>query len=164
MKRSAEQWVVFNPGLRGGEFFHRAEASGEKGGWINTETIGHILLRSIVIVARSNRVAIDAQCAKESQHGLDFVHFCLPINRCIRGDLEAKEFRHPNCKDALTEYAFPLNNNVMHLFQSVQVHIPIHPFGWRNYRLFRVVTPLLNLFPLVRRHQPSLHSSLPMTL
>ncbi len=152
--RRAENGERLAPVLNLGEFLPRHVAREEKLFRVFAETRNHVLLGRIVIVAGRNRVAIHFERREILEHILDFLNVGLAINRCVRRDLIAANFRHLDRLDTFLEHAFAFDDQIVREFQAVNVDVPIHPFRRTNDDfLFRRVVGFTDDFGFFFRNQ-----------
>ncbi len=111
------------------EFLARHPAREEEVLRLLVEALDHVLLGRVVFVAGGNGVAIDLERRKEREHLFDLLHLGLFIDSRVRGDLVAQQLGHANGCDTFLEDAFPLDDEVVSVFEAVDVDVPVHPLG-----------------------------------
>ena len=97
--------------------------------WIETTTRNHVFLGGIVIVTRRDRVTIHVQVGEILEHIFQFLDVRLFVNRRVRGDLITEHLGHLDGGDAFLEDTFTFHDEIVGVFQTVHMHIPIHPLG-----------------------------------
>src|SRR6266542_3801012 len=89
--------------------------------------LDYVFLRGVIIVSRSDSVAIDPEIGKIIEHLLDLLHIGFLVNRRVGRDLVAEQLRHFDREDALLENAFALDDEIVRPLETIEVHVPIHP-------------------------------------
>ena len=74
-------------------------------------------------------MAIHFQRGEELEHLLDFLDLGFLIDGGVGGHLVAENFGHAHGCDAFLEDAFALDDQIVGVFQAVDVDVPVHPFG-----------------------------------
>ena len=80
-------------------------------------------------------MTVRAEPGEKLEHLLDLPDVGLLVNRRVGGDLVAEDLGHPDRLNAFLEDAFALDNEVVRVLESVDVHVPIHPGGRSNHGL-----------------------------
>ena len=91
--------------------------------------LSDVLLGGVVIVAGRNGVAIHFERGEEFEHLLDFLHVGLLIDGGVGGDLVAQELGHANGLDAFLEHSLAFNDEVVGVFEAIDMDVPIEPLG-----------------------------------
>ena len=86
----------------------------------------------------------------------DLFHVGLLVNGGVGRDLVAENLRHLNREDAFLEHALALDDQIMRVFQSVDVHVPVHPLG-RTNRFLRPRLGIRGTRRVRRGHNIRLH-------
>ena len=111
-----------------------------------------VLFRRVIFVAMRNRVPIHFQRREKLKHLLDLLHLRFLVHRGVRCHLVSKKLRHPNGLHAFLEDSLALHNQVMRIFQAINVDIPVHPFC-RLDRGPAIILALPNRFNVLIRNQ-----------
>ena len=129
VNRRAENGEALAPFLDLREFLARHLAREEEILRLFAQPLDHVLLGGVVIVAGRNRVAIHFERGEELEHLLDFLHVGFFINGGVGRDLVAEDLRHLDGFDAFLEDAFALDDQIVGVFEAVDMDVPIHPFA-----------------------------------
>ena len=98
-------------------------------------------------------MAVDAEIGKEIEELLELYHVGFLVDGGVSRDLVAEDLRHADGENAFLENALPLHDQVVRPFQSVEVHVPIHPAARRNGRFRRIFRSLPDNFRVLFRNQ-----------
>ena len=74
-------------------------------------------------------MAVHFERGEELEHLLDLLDVGLLIDGGVRRHLVAKDLRHADRLDALLEHPFALDDQVVRIFQAVNVDVPVQPLG-----------------------------------
>ena len=124
--------VAIHPFFHARKFLDRRFASEKEILRLQIEPLHHVFLGRVIIVTRGYGVAVDAEIGQKIEHLLNLIHVGLFIYGRVGRDLIAKAFRHFNGKNAFLEDAFALNDQIVRPLESVEVHVPVHPFAWTD--------------------------------
>ncbi len=127
--RRAENGEALSPLLNLGELLPRHLAGEKEILGLAIEPLDHVLFGGVILVARRDSVAIDLERGEVFEHLLDFLDIGFLVNGGVGGHLVAENFRHPDRLDAFLENALALDDQIVGIFQAVDMHVPIHPLG-----------------------------------
>ena len=113
-----------------------------------------MILGRVIIIARRNSVTVQFEGGEKLKHGLDFLDLRLLINGRVGGDLVSKNLGHLDCFNGFLENSFALDNQIMSVFQAIDMDIPIHPLGGCDDRAV-VAFALANRFGVFLSYQAS---------
>ena len=100
-------------------------------------------------------MTVHAKIGEKIEHLLDFLHGGFFINSGIGRDLITEELRHFDGENAFLEHALALDDQVMRPLESVEMHIPIHPFARPDRRFSRIFWPFANVAGIFFTQQTS---------
>ena len=122
VKRSPHSWIFAN-------FSNRHGAREEEVFRLAAQALDHVLLGGVVVVARGNGVAVHFERGEELEHLLDLLYVGFLIDRGVGRHLVAEQLGHADRLDALLEHPFALDDQVVRVFQAVNVDVPIEPLA-----------------------------------
>ena len=96
---------------------------------------------------------IDAEVGNIIEHAFNLLHVSFLVDRRVGRNLIAKEFRHLDGQNAFLENALALHNQVVRSLETIEMHVPVHPFTWRDGRLRRILRTFANLSRVFFRNQ-----------
>src|SRR2546421_7489062 len=130
INRRAEKGVTIHPLLDFVELFNGHFARKEEIFRSQVEPFDHVLFSRVIFVTGRDSVTVHAEIGEIIEHPFDLLHVSLFLYGRIRRDLVAEDLRHLDGQNAFFENAFALHNEVVCSLQTIEVHVPIHPFAW----------------------------------
>lgn len=134
VNRRPENGECFSPLEDIGEFDPGHFASEEELFGIFAEAFSHVFFGGIVIVAGGDGMAIDAEPGEILEHLFQFGDIGFLVNSRIGGDLVTENLGHFYGGDAFLEDTFALDDQVVGIFEAVDMDVPIDPPGGCNGR------------------------------
>ena len=132
VNRRAEDGEAFAPVFDLRKFLARHRAREEEIFRLLAKTLDHVLLGGVVVVAGRDGVAVHFERGKVAEHVFQLLHLGLLIHGRVRRDLVAEDLGHLDGFDTFLEDAFALDDEVVGVFKSIDVNVPIHPFVRRD--------------------------------
>ncbi|MPN40631.1 hypothetical protein SDC9_188169 [bioreactor metagenome] len=110
VNRGAENGELLTPLLDAREFLAGHRAGEEEILRLLAQAADHILLRSIIVITRGDRMPINIQPGEELEHPLNLFNVCLPVNSGVGGYLVAQHFGHLDGFHAFLKDTLPFDN------------------------------------------------------
>src|SRR5438067_1181666 len=84
-------------------------------------------------------MAVHAEIRKIIEHSFDLLHVRFLVDCRIRCDLIPQQLRHFDCEDAFLEDALALYYEIVCSFETIEMHIPVHPCARGDRWLIRIL-------------------------
>src|SRR6266566_4517619 len=111
--RRAKKSVAVHPLYHPGEFLDCRFAGEEEILGLQIEPFHHVFFGCIIIVARRDSMAVNAEISEEVEHLLDLAHVGFLVDRGVSRDLVAEALCHLYRENAFLEHAFAFDDEIV---------------------------------------------------